>query len=321
MALDYATCIGPLSAAERAIAKLDATLALTGNMAPYLAISRLHEAVRSAHLDGLADVDVEKLLTVLHDPFETYQPADVRASFAIHQALAKLHRIEHDGLAFPDADLTAVLRYATQDEMASDAPPLDLRADPLPAITLWIEGCRDLWPYPPLVQAAFAFARFYAVKPFGDLSGRAARIAAPLLFEAVGLTSYPCLFLSAGLRRRSLAPLTAPLRDEAEWAATFCTAAAAAADLARKRALHLQGLQKRYMERFAGRRSSSRLPEVLALLFEMPLQDLRSLKDHLGLSPRGASLLAAQLVEAGVLHELTNRERFRLYLAWDIARV
>jgi hypothetical protein len=321
--------MGPVIAAERAIARLDTTLSLLKNHGPYLTLSRLHEAVRSAQLDGTADVDVEKLLLVLHDPMESYQPAAVRAALAIHRTLGKAHRLNTDGLAFDASDLAALASRANDDGMAFDPPALDKESLDIAAFEHWVQACQDLTPLPPMIAAALAFARLHQQRPCGELSPRVARVFVPMLFQALQLTETPCLFLSQGLRQKDVVGPHTLLRSDNDWVEAFCTATAAAADLCRRRAEHLHRLHTRYHAAFADSRSTNAARKAVDVLFERPLLDLTTLQSLPGLgrsasgrlSKRGSLLVMERLLQAGMVEEISDRERFRLYLAWDIIRL
>lgn len=327
--IDYQRCIGPVTMAERAVARFDMTLVRLNNHRHYQVISRLQDAVRSAHLDGHSDVSVEKLLVVLHDPMDSYQPTAVRAALAIHAALAKLHQVRYDRLTFASSDLARIADLAAQDAMAFDEPT---SGDDLPdagPLEDWIQACRPLADLPPMMAAALAFARFHELRPCQDVSPRIARVIAPLLFHALGLTEAPSLFLGHGLRRKDVDALRGPLASASEWIEVFCAATAAAADRCRRRVEHLHVLRNRYHAKFADSRSNNAARKVVDLLFERPLLDLSALQAEPGLgqgkgaklSKRGSLLVMERLVNAGIVEEITDRERFRLYLAWDVARL
>jgi hypothetical protein len=331
LVIDYQRCMAPMIAAERAVARLDTTLKILKNHAAYLTISRLQEAVLCAHSEGYADVDVEKLAVVLHDPMESYQPASVRAALAVHRALGKLHHLDGHGLAFAAEDLAMVAGQALADGMACDQPlrqdaPLDPRG-----FARWLTACEDLADLPPLISLALAFARFHHLRPCGALSPRVARVLLPSVAHALQLTQTPCLFLGQGLSQKEGAALLlpAPLGNATPWIETFCAAIATAADHCRHRVEHLHRLKERYQGKFADSRSTNAARKVVAILFERPLLDLTTLQTlpSLGrgkggrLSKRGSLLVMERLLQAGLVEEITDRDRFRLYLAWDIVRL
>ncbi|MNV31676.1 HTH DNA binding domain protein [compost metagenome] len=69
--------------------------------------------------------------------------------------------------------------------------------------------------------------------------------------------------------------------------------------------------RERMMRKLAGRRSSSRLPELVELVVSRPVVSAAMIVKELGTTPQGAIGLANQLE----LREVTGRGRFR---AWGM---
>lgn len=116
------------------------------------------------------------------------------------------------------------------------------------------------------------------------------------------------------LAERTAARLAAGGSD-LEWQVWLAGALADAADAERRRADALEALAAAWRRDSGARRRTSRLPDVLDGLFEHPAFTVRRLQQRLGMTFRGAQLIVDDLVEAGVVREVTQRALDRVYVA------
>lgn len=116
------------------------------------------------------------------------------------------------------------------------------------------------------------------------------------------------------LAERTAARLAAGGTD-LEWQVWLAGALADAADAERRRADELAALAAAWRQDSGARRRTSRLPDVLDGLFEHPAFTVRRLQQRLGMTFRGAQLIVDDLVEAGVVREVTQRALDRVYVA------
>lgn len=86
----------------------------------------------------------------------------------------------------------------------------------------------------------------------------------------------------------------------------------------RQRLATLDQAAQSWRRRMGARRRNSRLPNVIAGLFDHPAFTVRHLQKRLGTTFRGAQLLVNDLVDAGVLREVTNRALDRVFVAVEL---
>ncbi|CAO3434486.1 hypothetical protein [Azospirillum doebereinerae] len=108
-------------------------------------------------------------------------------------------------------------------------------------------------------------------------------------------------------------------RGDAEgWAVWLADAVAETARRERQRLATLEQAAQSWQRRIGSRRSNSRLPEVMDGLFDQPAFTVRRVQKRLGTTFRGAQLLVDELIEAGILREVTNRALDRVFVAVDL---
>lgn len=208
-----------------------------------------------------------------------------RAQAALSEVLTgKAYRVERDPLVYqPDWDEAERLGHWTEVARATEGLPPVLRAALL----------FDAWTQIEVLQHAPWLGRLLA-----SASLRQAGLAgAHLPAFNIGLKAIPFE------RRRG--------RDRTARLLAFMEALALTAE-AGLRHHHRLVLARRQMERkLQGRRSSSRLPQLIDLVLSKPLVSVGMIAEALDMTPQGALKIAAELN----LRELTGRERFR---AWGI---
>ncbi|HYD64641.1 hypothetical protein [Azospirillum sp.] len=104
----------------------------------------------------------------------------------------------------------------------------------------------------------------------------------------------------------------------ADWQLWLANAVAEAAHRERRRAAALDQAASGWRRRVGARRSNSRLPDVLDFLFTQPALTVRRLQQHLDTTFRGAQLMVDELVEAGILREVTQRALDRVFVAVEL---
>ena len=161
---------------------------------------------------------------------------------------------------------------------------------------------------PPMLAAALAHEAWSAIEPLQRAPGLGRLLAAALLQDrGKTLAHLPCLAEGARAipreRRRS--------RDAATRLVAELEAIAAAAEEGLKQ--HDRWLLARtlLLRKLDGRRSTSRLPELIEYVISRPLLSAGMIGKALGVTPRAAQNLVAELG----LREVTGRTRYR---AWGI---
>jgi Fic family protein len=195
-------------------------------------------------------------------------------------------------------------------------PPPDAVPSCLAALERWVLS-HD--PLSPLVRAGLAHVQFETIHPFLDGNGRIGRLLIALLVEHWGLLSSPLLYVSLAFRRRQqeyyrrLGAVAAD-GDWEGWTAFFLECLREAADdgvAAARRLFALLGRHRRAIVNDpAATVSAVRLYDLLPV---HPVVTLATATELLDTSKPTASKAIAMLEDAGVLREITGRQRDRAY--------
>jgi Fic family protein len=103
------------------------------------------------------------------------------------------------------------------------------------------------------------------------------------------------------------------------WLGFFLTGVREQSREAAVRVENLQQLRNRYRAQLAVRRSARRLAEVVDFLIGNPIFSVRGLQAGLGLTDFKTALrYVNDLSQAGILREITDRKRNRLYRADEV---
>jgi len=199
-------------------------------------------------------------------------------------------------------------------------PPVDEMQRSLDALEKFIHAPSEL---PPLVRTALIHYQFEAIHPFLDGNGRIGRLLAILLLVEAGLLAQPWLYLSAYFEARRLEYyerlLAVSQRGEWErWLSFFLSAISSQSEDAIARIDRLQRLRAAYHDRVSGERVAARLMQVIDVLFERPILNIRQLEAALETPYRTAQRYIEKLQVLGILREATGQARFRIYRADEI---
>ncbi len=182
------------------------------------------------------------------------------------------------------------------------------RADRDERLGRWAAECETTRDWPPALAAARALVAWEVADPLPEEEGLGRLLAADLL-RARGKMRSHLIDVSSGLRdvpperRRHRDPL---VRLQAVLDGLALGAARALDD-------HDRRLTTRdsLLRRIGPRRTSSRLPQLVELVIAAPLVTSETIADALGVTPRAAAGMVAELG----LREITGRGRFR---AWAV---
>lgn len=181
---------------------------------------------------------------------------------------------------------------------------------------------------PPLVQIALVHYQFETIHPFSDGNGRVGRLLISLMLKQLGVMRNPGLDLSAhiyrhrdnyidGLRRVSTNG------EWSEWIGFLVGSLDAQAEDANRRAIALLDLKSRYL-RLSGKPkgiSHEHWEAFIDALFERQSTTARSTQGLLGVSFPSAQRVIATFEKAGVLKEMTDQSRDRVWLAVEVRSV
>jgi Fic family protein len=209
-----------------------------------------------------------------------------------------------------------------EDAIYVPPPPTDMLRT-IEEIEQYLHEASDL---PDLIRLAIIHYQFEAIHPFGDGNGRVGRLLISLLLVKQGIIPQPFLYLSAFFdRHRSdyyQLLLDVSLRGAWEpWIAFFLDGVADQAADAVTRATKLLELRDEYQHRLYRTRGSALPLRLLDEIFTRSALTISRAREILGVTPAWASKAVERLVEAGILREITGRERYRIYIAWDMLNI
>jgi Fic family protein len=171
---------------------------------------------------------------------------------------------------------------------------------------------------PALLRLGLIHYQFEAIHPFLDGNGRIGRLLIALLLSAWELLPQPLLYLSAYFESNRLAyyDLLLAVSQRAaweEWLIYFLEGVRVQSQDAVKKIGRLQSLRAEYQAQIQSRRAPARLLRVVDLLFAGPVLTTRQLETVLGIPFVGAQRLIDQLIQLGILREVTGGKRNRVY--------
>lgn len=182
----------------------------------------------------------------------------------------------------------------------------------------------DPEPMPPLVKVGLAHAQFETIHPFLDGNGRTGRLLITFWLVAKGILQKPLLYPSLYFKeqRQEYTDRLQAIRDDGAWEAWlafFLDGIAQVATEATQTARAITQLRERDRARVSatlGRRAAKGLA-LLDELFKRPVMRTKAVERMLDVSQPTASALVRDLVELGVLRELTGKQRYRIFAYSD----
>lgn len=209
-----------------------------------------------------------------------------------------------------------------EDALYVPPPPLDMQRT-VDELEAYLHDRSDL---PDLIRLAVIHYQFEAIHPFGDGNGRVGRLLISLLLVKHGIIPEPFLYLSAFFdrHRSDYYQLLLDVSTQGaweQWIAFFLEGVADQATDAVKRATKLLELRDEYQQRLYRTRGSAAPLRLLDELFTRSALTIPRAREILGVTPAWASKAVERLVEAGIVREVTGRERYRIYLPIEVLNV
>lgn len=180
--------------------------------------------------------------------------------------------------------------------------------------------------FPLLIRLALIHYQFEAIHPFLDGNGRLGRLLITLLLCEWKLMPQPLLYLSAYFesnRRQYYDGLLDVSRtgNWNSWILFFLNGISVQSRDAVMRSKALMDLWQRYRERLQSARASGLLLTLVDYLFSQPFVSVSRIEKVLGVTPRSAQQNIDKLVKHGILHEITGRQRNRIFCAIEVVQI
>jgi len=174
-------------------------------------------------------------------------------------------------------------------------------------------------PMPVLLKVGLMHAQFETIHPFLDGNGRMGRLLITFLLVQQEVLRRPLLYLSYFFRqhRDEYYDRLQAVRTQGDWEGWlkfFLRAVAEVANAATETARRILRLREEHRELIRARASGRANAEhLLDHLFEQPILNVRQAAEMIDVSFPTANALISQLVEIGLLEEITGGGRKRLF--------
>jgi Fic family protein len=215
-------------------------------------------------------------------------------------------------------------RGATPETARFVPPPVKEMHEALSDLERFIGERRSELPF--LIQLALVHYQFEAIHPFMDGNGRLGRLLIALQLREREYLPQPLLYLSAYFERHSDAYRDHLLNVSRAgawnaWIEFFLTGVAEQASDTAQRSYQLLTLLEQYQAWGLSASRTGNLAKLIELLFVRPVISLADAEAWLGVTQPGASRLVQQLVEQGIVTEITGRQRNRRFAAREIIAI
>jgi Fic family protein len=179
---------------------------------------------------------------------------------------------------------------------------------------------------PPLVRLALIHYQFEAIHPFLDGNGRIGRLLITLLLIKEQLLPQPILYLSAFFERNRerYYELLLGVSQKGvwqEWIEYFLQGVAEESKDAVIRANSVIDLWTTYRQKLQNERHSVSTLTLLDEIVKTPVMTYTKARNILGVTNRAARQNVDKLVEIGLLKEVTDRERYKIFVATEIISI
>jgi Fic family protein len=332
---------GLLSAADRALGRLDGSVLTLPNPDLFVFMYVRKEAVLSSQIEGTQS-SLQDLLAAEAQLFGPTLPRDV------DEVINYVRAMNHGLARLPELPVSVRLIREIHAELMRGVRGGRLKPGELRTSQNWIgpAGCTlntatfvppphhavpaalgDLENFlhahdelPPLVKIALAHVQFETIHPFLDGNGRVGRLLITFLLTERGVLGKPVLYLSHYFKqhRQAYYEHLQAVRDQGAWEAWLAfflrgviEVAGEAAETAR-RILQLREQHRSAITAQLGR-AAGKGHKVLESLFDRPIVAVHDAQKMTGTTYAAANSLVSRLVKLGVLSEMTGYARNRRF--------
>ncbi len=339
--------VSTLSAADRAIGQLAGIMRTLPNPRLLIRSFIVREAVLSSRIEGtqasLQDLflfevfeGVEKRVPDVRE-VRNYVSALERGIERLRQIpislnlIRELHRIlltEVRGAERKPGEFRRVQNWigppgSTPATARYVPPPPEKLAPLLHALEKYINSHSDV---PLLIRIALVHYQFEAIHPFEDGNGRVGRLLISLMLDAARALPHPVLYLSAYIEehREAYYRHLSAVSQRGEWRPWIEFVLRGVTEQAIdgvERSSLLMRLREEWARRCQEARTSALLIALVDHLFVNPYLTLASATQVLRTRPQSAQNNIKQLINLGVIREITGRRRNRIYAAQDVLSI
>ena len=292
----------------------------------------LHEAIGGA-VKGASEVqrlpEVINYANALDEALREIQVpgkhVDLDTMLAAHRTLMSgVRGSETSPGQFRSGQNWIIRRTGSDVEIQYTPPPADMVPKLLDNLVEFMQS--DEHPWSPLVQCAVAHYQFEAIHPFFDGNGRVGRLLIPLMLHKSGLMPKPLLYLSAYFERHREEYYEALLAVSKSnqwnrWIAFFLRALARQADESIELIERLATLEDKYTSVLAEQNTRAGSLKIVKALFYNPYITIPRVAEILSATYPTAKSAVASLVKAGILVEIGERRRNKVFYAGGIDEV
>ena len=337
--LELAGLLECLSAADRALGRLDGISLLLPNKELFLYMYVRKEAVLSSQIEGTQST-LNDLLRFESDATEGLPIDDIRevsnyVSAMMHglermktfplslRLIREMHSMLLDsgrgaGMAPGEFRTTQIWIGGTRPGNAAYVPPPPHLL--MPSLDQFEKFIHAETPsIPPLIKAGLLHVQFESIHPFLDGNGRLGRLLVTLFLCAKGVMHEPLLYLSLYFKthRADYYRLLQEVRERGAWEAWlefFLTGVTETANEAFDSATKIAALFTKDRERItaAGERTNSTL-QVHEALKTSPFASAATMVAKTGLTMPTVNGALEQLLKLGIVEEVTGKRRGRVF--------
>jgi len=332
-----------LGQADRALGELNAFAQLIPDIEFFIRMYVAKEATQSSRIEGTqtniedAFKDAEDLLPEVRDDWSEVQNYILAINFAIEslEHLPLSNRLLRDTHAILLQGVRGEAKRPGEFRISQNWIGVSLKNavfvpphhDHVPELMSDLEKFlhNSETMVPPLIKIAIGHYQFETIHPFLDGNGRLGRLMISLYLASEQLLVKPALYLSDYFERNKTAYVDHMMavrqgNHMREWLIFFLhgveETARASADVFRSILALKERIEREVLPRFSHRRQEN-AQQLMRHLYARPVIDVKAVTALFSTTPNTAGSLINDMVEQGVLMEVTGQRRNRLFLFQD----